>query len=103
MKLIKAVIRPFKLEEVKDALIEIGVKWMTVIEAKNFGGYHVSVNFVPKIIIEVIVPDELLSSTVKVISRTAKTGKSGDGKILILPLEDVIRIRTEERGDQALF
>ncbi len=102
MKLIKAVIRPFKLEEVKDALIEIGVKWMTVIEAKSFGGYHVSANFVPKIIIEVIVPDELLSVTVKVICRTAKTGKSGDGKILILSLEDAIRIRTEERGDEAI-
>lgn len=112
MKYIKAIIKPFKLEEVKEALIEIGIGGMTVIEVKGFGKQkgttdsfrrnEISVNFLPKLLIEIAVNDDLVQKTIRVISRVAKTGKIGDGKIFVLPLEDCIRIRTDERGDEAL-
>lgn len=108
MKLIKAIIKPFKLEEVKDALAEIGIEGLTVIEVKGFGrqkghteiyrGSEYSVDFIPKIMLEIAVPDSMVTQTIELISKTAKTGKIGDGKIFVLPLEDVVRIRTDERG-----
>jgi len=112
MKLIKAIIKPFKLEEVKEALTEIGVDGLTVIEVKGFGrqkghteiyrGSEYSVDFLPKVMIEIAVPDDILTKVVNTLSRAARTGKIGDGKIFILPLEDVIRIRTDERGEEVL-
>jgi nitrogen regulatory protein PII len=109
MKLIKAIIRPFKLEEVKEALIELGVGGMTVIEVRGFGRqkgaleiYEGNVNFVPKIMLEVVVSEDIISKVIMVISKVAKTGKIGDGKIFILPVDEVIRIRTDERGEEAI-
>ncbi len=112
MKLIIAVIKPFKLEEVKAALSEIGIEGMTVTEVKGFGrqkghteiyrGSEYTVDFLPKVKIEIAVQDELVTKTVEAITRAAKTGKIGDGKIFVLPLEEVVRIRTDERGDSAI-
>jgi nitrogen regulatory protein P-II 1 len=112
MKLIIAIIKPFKLEEVKDALAEIGIEGMTVTEVKGFGrqkgqaenyrGSEYTVDFLPKIKIEIAIGDELVLRTVEAITKSAKTGKIGDGKIFIVPLTDVIRVRTEERGDAAI-
>lgn len=112
MKLIKAIIKPFKLEEVKEALIEIGIPGITVIEVTGFGRQkgHLeetqfssySIDFLPKIMLEMAVPEMLVAKTINTISKIAKTGKNGDGKIFIIPLEDVIRIRTDERGESAL-
>lgn len=112
MKFIKAIIKPFKLEEVKDALIEIGVPGLTVIEVRGFGkqkghfeetsGNDYSIEFIPKMMLEIAVPDHLVTKTVNTIAKIAKTGKNGDGKIFILPLEEVIRIRTDERGENAI-
>ena len=112
MKLIIAIIKPFKLEEVKDALSEIGVEGMTVTEVKGFGrqkghteiyrGSEYTVDFLPKVKIEIAITDELVAKTIEAISKSAKTGKIGDGKIFVIPLEEVVRIRTEERGDIAL-
>jgi nitrogen regulatory protein P-II 1 len=112
MKLIIAIIKPFKLEEVKDALAEIGLVGMTVTEVKGFGrqkgqsenyrGSEYTVDFLPKIKIEIAIGDELVLRTVEAITKSAKTGKIGDGKIFIVPLTDVIRVRTEERGDAAI-
>lgn len=112
MKFIKAVIKPFKLEVVKEALAEIGVEGMTVTEVKGFGrqrghteiyrGSEYTVDFLPKIMIDLAVADEDVSRTVEVIAEAAKTGKIGDGKIFILPVEDAVRIRTDERGEAAL-
>ncbi len=112
MKLIIAIIKPFKLEEIKDALAEIGIEGMTVTEVKGFGrqkgqsennrGSEYTVDLLPKIKIEIAVGDALLARTVEAIARSAKTGKIGDGKIFIVPLADVIRVRTEERGDAAI-
>jgi nitrogen regulatory protein P-II 1 len=112
MKLIIAIIKPFKLEEVKDALAEIGIEGMTVTEVKGFGrqkgqaenyrGSEYTVDFLPKIKIEIAIGDELVLRTVEAITKSAKTGKIGDGKIFIIPLTDVIRVRTEERGDAAI-
>ncbi|MDA8084446.1 MAG: P-II family nitrogen regulator [Nitrospiraceae bacterium] len=112
MKKIEAIIKPFKLDEVKDALNEIGIQGMTVTEVKGFGrqkghvelyrGAEYDVSFIPKVKLEVVIGDELLGKTVSVIEAKAKTGKIGDGKIFIYKLEDVIRIRTGENGEAAI-
>ena len=112
MKKIEAVIKPFKLDEVKEALSKVGVDGMTVTEVKGFGrqkghteiyrGSEYTVDFLPKVKIEIAVTDELLKPAITAISSGAKTGKIGDGKIFVLPLEDVLRIRTDERGESAV-
>src|SRR5271157_5427611 len=112
MKKVEAVIKPFKLDEVKDALNEIGIQGMTVTEVKGFGrqkghtelyrGAEYVVDFIPKIKIEVVTSDVLAPKVVDAIEKSAKTGKIGDGKIFIYSIEDVIRIRTSERGESAL-
>jgi nitrogen regulatory protein PII len=112
MKKIEAIIKPFKLEEVKDALAEVGVEGMTVSEVKGFGrqkghteiyrGSEYTVDFLPKIKIDVVVAENLVESATAAILKAAKTGKIGDGKIFVSPVEDAIRIRTEEKGDKAV-
>lgn len=112
MKLIEAIVKPFKLDEVKDALIGIGVKGMTVTEVKGFGrqkghketyrGTEYTIEFVPKVKVEVAVEDSLVQRVVETIARTAKTGSIGDGKIFVRDLSQVIRIRTGETGEHAL-
>ncbi len=112
MKLIKAIIKPFKLEEVKEALAEIGVEGMTVTEVKGFGrqkghteiyrGSEYTVDFLPKVMVEIAIPDELVEKTVDTVAKAARTGKIGDGKIFVLPLEEAIRIRTDEKGEGAI-
>ena len=112
MKLIKAVIKPFKLEEVKEALAEVGIEGMTVSEVKGFGrqkghteiyrGSEYTVDFLPKVKLETVVNDDIVSKAVEAISKAAKTGKIGDGKIFILNVADAVRIRTEEKGTDAL-
>ena len=112
MKLIIAIIKPFKLDEVKEALSQVGIEGMTVSEVKGFGrqkghteiyrGSEYTVDFLPKVKIEVAVASEQVATVVEAISKGAKTGKIGDGKIFVIPLEEVLRIRTDERGDSAL-
>jgi nitrogen regulatory protein PII len=112
MKLIIAVIKPFKLEEVKEALSEIGIEGMTVTEVKGFGrqkghteiyrGSEYTVDFLPKVKLEIAVSDDLAEKTVNVIAKAAKTGKIGDGKVFVLPLENAVRIRTDEQGESAI-
>src|SRR5512137_152638 len=112
MKLIEAIIKPFKLDEVKDALNEIGIQGITVSEIKGFGrqkghtelyrGAEYVVDFIPKIKMEIIVSDEIVSKVVETIEQAAKTGRIGDGKIFVTPVDEVVRIRTGERGDDAL-
>jgi nitrogen regulatory protein P-II 1 len=112
VKKIEAIIKPFKLEEVKDALAEIGVEGMTVSEVKGFGrqkghteiyrGSEYTVDFLPKIKIEVVLPDNLVDNATAAILKAAKTGKIGDGKIFVAPVEEAVRIRTEEKGDKAV-
>lgn len=112
MRMVSAVIKHFKLDDVRKALTEIGVQGMTVIEVKGFGrqkghvevyrGVEYEVKFLPKIKIEVVVPDEKLEKAVKAISEAAMTGEIGDGKIFIYSLQDVVRIRTGERGEEAI-
>ena len=112
MKLIIAIIKPFKLDEVKDALNEIGITGITVSEVKGFGrqkghtelyrGAEYVVDFIPKIKLEIAVADELVAKVVETIENTAKTGRIGDGKIFILPIEEAIRIRTGEKGGDAI-
>ena len=112
MKKIEAIIKPFKLDEVKDALAEIGVEGMTVTEVKGFGrqkghteiyrGSEYTVDFLPKLKMEIVLPDEKVDAAVAALIKSARTGKIGDGKIFILPLEQAIRIRTEEKDDQAI-
>ena len=112
MKLIKAIIKPFKLDEVKDALTELGVTGLTAIEAKGFGrqkghteiyrGSEYTVDFLPKTVIEIVVDDSLAEQAVAAIVNAAKTGKIGDGKVFVLPVESAVRIRTEEEGGEAL-
>ena len=112
MKKIEAIIKPFKLEEVKDALAAIGIEGMTVTEVKGFGrqkghteiyrGSEYTVDFLPKVKIEIVVVDTLVEKAIATIVKAAKTGKIGDGKIFILPVEDAIRIRTEEKGEKAV-
>ena len=112
MKKIEAIIKPFKLEEVKDALGEIGIEGMTVSEVKGFGrqrghteiyrGSEYTVDFLPKIKIEVVVSDRVLEDAVAKIVQTAKTGKIGDGKVFVFDVAEAIRIRNDDRGDGAL-
>ncbi len=112
MKKIEAIIKPFKLEEVKEALAEIGVEGMTVSEVKGFGrqkghteiyrGSEYTVDFLPKIKIEVVLVDDLAEKAVIAIVKAAKTGKIGDGKVFISPVLEAIRIRTDETGDKAV-
>ena len=112
MKLITAIIKPFKLEAVKEALTAIGVEGMTVTEVKGFGrqkghteiyrGSEYTVDFLPKAKIEIAVTDDMKEKVIAAIAAGAKTGKIGDGKIFVTPLDEVIRIRTEEHGDAAV-
>jgi nitrogen regulatory protein P-II 1 len=112
MKKIEAIIRPFKLEEVKEKLQDIGVSGMTVYEVKGIGrqkghtelyrGAEYAVELLPKVKIEIVVPDDMVNKVIKTIIESAKTGKIGDGKIFIYSIEDAIRIRTEEHGDSAV-
>ena len=112
MKKVEAIIKPFKLDEVKQALSEVGVAGLTVTEVKGFGrqkghtelyrGAEYVVDFLPKVKVEVVVPDQLVGRVVEVVERAAKTGRIGDGKIFVVPVEEVVRIRTGERGEEAL-
>ncbi len=112
MKLIIAIIKPFKLEEVKEALAAAGIEGMTVTEVKGFGrqkghteiyrGSEYTVDFLPKGKLEVAVSDETAGKAIDAIAKAAKTGKIGDGKIFVVPLEEVVRIRTDERGESAV-
>jgi nitrogen regulatory protein P-II 1 len=112
MKKIEAIIRPFKLDDVREALSEIGVKGMTLTEVKGYGrqkghtetyrGAEYKIDFLPKIKLEIISKDTMVERIVSTIIKAGKTGQVGDGKIFIYPVEDVIRIRTEESGEEAI-
>ena len=112
MKKVEAIIKPFKLDEVKESLNEIGIQGITISEVKGFGrqkghtelyrGAEYVVDFIPKIKIEIIVSDDILSKVVEAIEKSAKTGRIGDGKIFVTPVEAVVRIRTGETGEDAL-
>jgi len=112
MKKIEAIIKPFKLEEVKDALAEVGVEGMTVTEVKGFGrqkghteiyrGSEYTVDFLPKIKVEIVLGDSLVEAATTAIIKAAKTGKIGDGKVFVGPIDEAIRIRTDETGDKAV-
>ena len=112
MKKIEAIIKPFKLEEVKEALAEVGVEGMTVSEVKGFGrqkghteiyrGSEYTVDFLPKIKVEVVLADSQISAAVSAIVKAARTGKIGDGKVFISPIENAVRIRTDEKGEEAV-
>ena len=112
MKMVEAIVKPFKLDEVKEALTKSGIQGMTVEEVKGFGrqkghtelyrGAEYSVDFLPKLRIQILVPDEKAGKVVEVITDSAKTGKIGDGKIFVTSVEEVIRIRTGEKGEDAI-
>jgi nitrogen regulatory protein P-II 1 len=112
MKLVEAIIKPFKLDEVKDALNEIGIEGITVSEVKGYGrqkghtelyrGAEYVVDFIPKIKLEIAISDDLVAKVVETIQNAAKTGRIGDGKIFVLPLDEALRIRTVEKGDDAV-
>ena len=112
MKKIEAIIKPFKLEDVKEALASVGVEGMTVSEVKGFGrqkghteiyrGSEYTVDFLPKIKIEIVLPDNMVNAASEAIVKAAKTGKIGDGKVFISPVENAVRIRTSETGEQAV-
>ena len=112
LKKIEAIIKPFKLEEVKEALTEAGIEGMTATEVKGFGrqkghteiyrGSEYTVDFLPKVKLEIVLPEASVPKAVAAILKAAKTGKIGDGKIFVLPLDEVIRIRTEDRGEKAV-
>jgi nitrogen regulatory protein P-II 1 len=112
MKKVEAIIKPFKLEEVKEALNSLGIQGMTVSEVKGFGrqkghtelyrGAEYIVDFLPKVKIEVVVKDEVLEQVLDAVAKAAKTGRIGDGKIFVIPVEDTIRIRTGETGEEAI-
>ena len=112
MKMVEAIVKPFKLDEVKEALTKAGIQGMTVEEVKGFGrqkghtelyrGAEYSVDFLPKVKIQILVPDEKAAEVVQVIIDSAKTGKIGDGKIFVTSIEEVIRIRTGEKGPDAI-
>jgi nitrogen regulatory protein P-II 1 len=112
MKKVEAIIKPFKLDEVKDALSEVGVLGMTVSEVKGFGrtggkkevyrGSAYVVDFVPKVKLEIVVADDLTHSVLDAIEKSAKTGRIGDGKIFVSPIDEAVRIRTGEKGEEAI-
>jgi len=112
MKKLEAIIKPFKLEEVKEALAELGIEGMTVTEVKGFGrqkghteiyrGSEYTVDFLPKVKVEVVMADDMVERAVNVVVGAAKTGKIGDGKVFVLPVEHAVRIRTEEIGEKAV-
>jgi nitrogen regulatory protein P-II 1 len=112
VKKIEAIIKPFKLEEVKEALTEIGIEGLTVTEVKGFGrqkghteiyrGSEYTVDFLPKVKVEVVLGESLVEKATETIVKAAKTGKIGDGKIFVLPVENAVRIRTEEKGEKAV-
>jgi nitrogen regulatory protein PII len=112
MKKLEAIIKPFKLEEVKEALAELGIEGMTVTEVKGFGrqkghteiyrGSEYTVDFLPKVKVEVVLADDMVDRAVTVVVAAAKTGKIGDGKVFVLPVEHAVRIRTEEIGEKAV-
>jgi nitrogen regulatory protein P-II 1 len=112
MKMVEAIVKPFKLDEVKEALTKAGVQGMTVNEVKGFGrqkghtelyrGAEYSVDFLPKVKIQILVPDDKVAKVVEVVTETARTGKIGDGKIFVTSVEEVIRIRTGEKGPDAI-
>ena len=112
MKMVEAIVKPFKLDEVKEALTKAGIQGMTVEEVKGFGrqkghtelyrGAEYSVDFLPKVKIQILVPDDKAVEVVRLITDAAKTGKIGDGKIFVTPVEEVIRIRTGEKGEDAV-
>lgn len=112
MKKLEAIIKPFKLEDVKEALAELGVEGMTVSEVKGFGrqkghteiyrGSEYTVDFLPKIKLEIVMADSQVAAAVDAIVKAAKTGKIGDGKVFVSPIENAVRIRTEETGEQAV-
>ena len=112
LKKIEAIIKPFKLEEVKEALHEVGVEGMTVTEVKGFGrqkghteiyrGSEYTVDFLPKVKVEIVLPEASVAKATAAILKAAKTGKIGDGKIFVLPMDEVIRIRTEDKGEKAV-
>ena len=112
LKKIEAIIKPFKLEEVKEALTEVGIEGMTATEVKGFGrqkGHteiyrdsEYTVDFLPKVKLEIVLPEASVEKAIAAILKAAKTGKIGDGKIFVLPLDEVIRIRTEDKGEKAV-
>jgi len=112
MKKIEAIIKPFKLDDVKEALTELGVIGMTVTEVRGFGrqkghtelyrGSEYTIDFLPKVKVEVVVPDQLVDKVVSLISSAARTGSIGDGKVFVLPMGEAIRIRTGEKGEDAI-
>lgn len=112
MKKVEAIIKPFKLDEVKDALSEVGIQGMTVTEVKGFGrtggkkevyrGSAYVVDFVPKVKLEIVVPEAMVKEVIDAIEKSAKTGRIGDGKIFVLPIDEAVRIRTGERGEEAI-
>ncbi len=112
MKKIEAIIKPFKLEEVREALMALGIEGMTVSEVRGFGrqkghteiyrGSEYTVDFLPKLKVEIVLPDELLESATAAVVQAAKTGKIGDGKVFVLEVERAVRIRTDEEGEKAL-
>jgi nitrogen regulatory protein P-II 1 len=112
MKKIEAIIKPFKLQDVKEALNELGIQGMTVLEVKGFGrqkghteiyrGSEYTIDFMPKVKIEMVLPDAQIEAAVEAIIKAAKTGKIGDGKVFVTQVSDAVRIRTGERGDEAV-
>ena len=112
MKMVEAIVKPFKLEEVKGALTKAGIQGMTTAEVKGFGrqkghtelyrGAEYTVDFLPKVKIQILVPDDKVAEIIEVITESARTGKIGDGKIFVTPVEEVIRIRTGEKGPDAI-
>jgi nitrogen regulatory protein P-II 1 len=112
MKKVEAIIKPFKLDEVKEALAEVGIQGMTITEVKGFGrtggkkevyrGSAYVVDFVPKVKLDIVVPDDLVTQVVDAIEKAAKTGRIGDGKIFVVPIDEAVRIRTGERDEDAI-
>jgi nitrogen regulatory protein P-II 1 len=112
MKKVEAIVRPHKMEDIREALLEIGIKGMTIMEVRGIGrqkghkemyrGSEYHIGFLPKVKFEVVVPDQMLEKTLQTILKVAKTGEIGDGKIFVSTIDEVIRVRTEESGDSAL-